>query len=263
MKLLLLIPLFTISSFSQTLGKKMIYQVNYELVSAVYGNKIITDYILLSSESESIYLTQESFSKINNKENFNIIADTINNKGEITNIVKVDTKNHLFYTYKDFEKDSLTFTNFANEKSYKVSEKNISFDWVITDEEKIISSYKCKKAVTHFRGRDYIAWFSEEIPIFNGPFKFNDLPGLIVEIYDSELKYSWIAKSIQLNKDLLKIEEPNLKYKLIDIKTSVIFSDKELINLVSLNQSRLPQNVTSEGLKIKRGTIELKYEWEE
>lgn len=261
MKLIVLI--FTITSFSQELSKKLVYQVNYELVSDVSGNKIVTDFILLSSDSKSMYLTRKNFEKINNKENLNIVQDTINNKDIIISIIKIDSKNHLFYIYKDFKKDTITFTNFANDQSYKISEKNINFEWIITTEEKTISSYKCKKATTHFRGRDYIAWFSEEIPIFNGPFKFNGLPGLIVEIYDSELKYSWIAKSIQLNKDLLEIEEPNLKYKLIDIKTSVNFSDKELINLVSLNQSRLPQNVRSEGLKIKRGAIELKYEWEE
>ena len=127
----------------------------------------------------------------------------------------------------------------------------------------MIGPYKCKKATTNFRGRDYIAWFSEDIPINDGPFKFNGLPGLIVEIYDTEAKYSWIIKSINFNNDISEIVEPNLNYKTIDIKTSVKISDEELKNLVSLNQSRLPMNAKSEGLIIKRANIELKYEWEE
>lgn len=259
----LFVLLFAIASFSQEKNKKMVYQINYELVSDVHGNKIITNYVLLSSGNKSMYFTKKNFDKINSNENFKIIGDTVNNKGDITNIVKIDSKNHLFYVYKDFLTDTISFTNFADNKSYKIFEKNIKFNWVIKAEEKMIGPYKCKKATTNFRGRDYIAWFSEDIPINDGPFKFNGLPGLIVEIYDTEAKYSWIIKSINFNNDISEIVEPNLNYKTIDIKTSVKISDEELKNLVSLNQSRLPMNAKSEGLIIKRANIELKYEWEE
>ena len=35
-------------------------------------------------------------------------------------------------------------------------------------------------ATTHFRGRDWKVWFSEEIPLPLGPWKLGGLPGLIL-----------------------------------------------------------------------------------
>jgi len=49
--------------------------------------------------------------------------------------------------------------------------------------------YLCHKATTRFRGRDYIAWYTEEIPFPYGPFKFGGLPGLIACIYDTQREH--------------------------------------------------------------------------
>lgn len=47
-----------------------------------------------------------------------------------------------------------------------------------------ILDYKCIKATTRFRGRDYTAWVTKELPINDGPWKFYGLPGLILQIED-------------------------------------------------------------------------------
>jgi GLPGLI family protein len=61
-----------------------------------------------------------------------------------------------------------------------------NFPWQLTEETKQIDSLLCTKATTKFRGRNYEAWFCPDIAIPNGPFKFGGLPGLIIEIYDTE-----------------------------------------------------------------------------
>ncbi|HAY3556703.1 MULTISPECIES: GLPGLI family protein [Elizabethkingia] len=53
--------------------------------------------------------------------------------------------------------------------------------------EKVIDKYKgytIQKATTEFAGRKWIAWFSSDIPIPDGPYKFYGLPGLILKIED-------------------------------------------------------------------------------
>ncbi|MCY1635974.1 GLPGLI family protein, partial [Marinifilum sp. D737] len=42
----------------------------------------------------------------------------------------------------------------------------------------------CKMATCNFAGRNYQAWYTIEIPISDGPYKFKGLPGLIVRIAD-------------------------------------------------------------------------------
>jgi len=57
-------------------------------------------------------------------------------------------------------------------------------EWKIGNETKMIESYVCKKATGKYKGRHYIAWFTEMIPIPDGPYVFKGLPGLILEVYD-------------------------------------------------------------------------------
>lgn len=76
--------------------------------------------------------------------------------------------------------------------------------WKILKERKEIDSMKCQKAITHFRGRDYTAWFSEEIFIPEGPYKFKGLPGLIVELSSEDGDYHYSL--VELKKNDQKIE---------------------------------------------------------
>ena len=63
--------------------------------------------------------------------------------------------------------------------------------WELTDELQTIQGYSCQKATCHWRGRDYEAWFTSEIPIRRGPWKFGGLPGLIVKISDAKKEYNF------------------------------------------------------------------------
>ncbi|TZG00096.1 GLPGLI family protein (plasmid) [Chryseobacterium panacisoli] len=64
-------------------------------------------------------------------------------------------------------------------------------NWKITSEQKMIGKYKSQKAETNYGGRNWIAWFTTELPFSNGPYVFNGLPGLIVSIQDSNNEYSF------------------------------------------------------------------------
>lgn len=68
------------------------------------------------------------------------------------------------------------------------------FDWKILNEKEKIGTYNTQKATTEFGGRKWTAWFSSEIPLQDGPYKFHGLPGLIVKIEDDGKNYSWELK---------------------------------------------------------------------
>lgn len=72
-------------------------------------------------------------------------------------------------------------------------EKN-DFQWKIEPQTAKISGYNAQKATTTFRGRNWEAWFTSELPFQDGPYKFHGLPGLIVKIEDTDKHYSWVLK---------------------------------------------------------------------
>lgn len=73
--------------------------------------------------------------------------------------------------------------------------------WKISDETKNIGNFKAQKATVNFGGRHWEAWFSTELPFSEGPYKFRGLPGLILELKDSNENYLF---SFVGNKNLAK-----------------------------------------------------------
>lgn len=79
---------------------------------------------------------------------------------------------------------------------FYTSESADNFKWEIKDSVKFIGKYLCKKATTKYAGRNYIAWYSEDIGISDGPYKFTGLPGLILELYDTNKIFIYSVISI-------------------------------------------------------------------
>lgn len=75
--------------------------------------------------------------------------------------------------------------------SYLLEESFPSMAWEIQDELKELGGFMSQKAVTAFGGREYIVWFTAEIPLQAGPWKLQGLPGLILEAtsVDGEVKF--------------------------------------------------------------------------
>ena len=58
-------------------------------------------------------------------------------------------------------------------------------NWKIEFEKKKIDKFEVQKATLDFGGRTWTAWFSQDFPFQDGPYKFQGLPGLILEMEDS------------------------------------------------------------------------------
>ncbi len=93
---------------------------------------------------------------------------------------------------KDFKNKQIDHTDNVGGEHYRYQEELPNFNWVISTEQKKIWDYTCQKATCDFRGRIYEAWFTTEIPVKDGPWKFHGLPGLILEVYDIQKHYSFV-----------------------------------------------------------------------
>ena len=79
---------------------------------------------------------------------------------------------------------------------YLYEEDSPVFNWQLETEESEWLGYKCRKATCTFRGRHYTAWYAPGISVNNGPWKFTDLPGLILRVADARGDYVFDATAL-------------------------------------------------------------------
>ncbi len=117
-------------------------------------------------------------------------------------------------TFKDFSKDTLMAVYPVIRRYKKVGERIPHISWKLEESTKEILGYKCKKATATFRGRNYIAYYTPEISVFDGPFKFSGLPGLILSVVEDNKKISFEAVYLERKKVIAvpanPIEKENL-----------------------------------------------------
>ena len=59
-------------------------------------------------------------------------------------------------------------------------------NWILHEDTATISGFICKRATTHYRGRDWEVYYTSDIPLSRGPWKLWGLPGLIVHATDAD-----------------------------------------------------------------------------
>jgi len=104
--------------------------------------------------------------------------------GDLTIIASGSGTPESYYTVP--AKNILQQTYSLNGENYLVDEEFPKLNWKIEQETKAIGGYNCQKAETYFKGRNYTAWFTTDIPFQAGPWKLQGLPGLILEASDSK-----------------------------------------------------------------------------
>lgn len=117
-------------------------------------------------------------------------------------------------------KDGIVTHQNRIKRLYEYDEDMPDFKWQFEKGRKKILGYNCRKASVKYRGRNYVAWYSAEIPINNGPYVFQGLPGLILEIEDVEGIFHFLAKGIDKKpidiyfedqKNILKVSRQKLR----------------------------------------------------
>ena len=95
--------------------------------------------------------------------------------------------------------DRLATTNILCE------EDNERPEWQLHPETMTILSYPCQKATCRFKGRDYTAWYTMDIPLSDGPWKLHGLPGLILKAEDSRGHFSFTCTGLEQSRDAKSI----------------------------------------------------------
>jgi GLPGLI family protein len=149
---------------------KIEYQVRFnDMYDRGRNDRLHTGYLLISGGLSRYYTIEKEKYKPKNEHDILIMPDTANQV--FTNM----SSGVLISQESDIRG-----------KMFFVSDSLYPMKWMISSEERMIDSLNCVRAECSFRGRKYIAWFTTEIPLPYGPWKMGGLPGLIVDLQDSE-----------------------------------------------------------------------------
>jgi len=99
--------------------------------------------------------------------------------------------------------------------TYLINDAMPAIDWKISGDTATFGGLHCQKATTHFKGRDYTAWFCPDMPLHVGPWKLNGLPGVIVQAYDTKKDVQFMFDGVEK----VFVAVPDKQEKLAEVRS--------------------------------------------
>lgn len=169
------------------------YKLNLENPDDVYSKKMILDF----------------------KNNISIFRDSLDKKNDSIKLNNGNGRYNMGVENKFYVKKNLAQKRIEKVITYLGTDYLLPVEeilnWNITSEQKFIGKYKSQKAETNYGGRNWIAWFTTELPFSDGPYIFNGLPGLIVSIQDSNNEYSFNLIEVKKGGSIFDARKKNSK----------------------------------------------------
>lgn len=108
-------------------------------------------------------------------------------------------------------------------------------DWQLTDSTVTVCGYPCKKATGTYGGREWNVWYTEEIPVPYGPWKFVGLPGLVIKAVDSDSIHCFTAISFRHGTGAIQTDDiPNvIKMNHDKFEEQKYLSDKDHFGVIN------------------------------
>lgn len=162
--------------------------------------KVKNQYILLANTSESKFYSPrtEYIDSINSTpEGKAIYQEMARNAYLGGNMKQMPRRDGKYYVVKSLPGHILRYYDSVGLDKFYYEETPGEWHWTIGADTKEILGYECIAAETDYHGRKWTVWFAPEIPIQNGPWKLDGLPGLILEATSADGQYSFTATGIQ------------------------------------------------------------------
>ena len=178
-----IIALF-LAQLSMAQTSRFVYQVTMKSDSTDKANATIETARLDISPEKSLFYGEGRIKRDSvmqrMRETRNFDRNAMQNlRSSIDYIVEKDLIKNITYFKTRLGRDQYTY------------EEDRKMDWKILPETVKIGEYEAQKAETTFAGRKWYAWFTQDIPFQDGPYKFKGLPGLIVKVEDAKGDYSF------------------------------------------------------------------------
>lgn len=156
------------------------------------------------SDNMLLQIGPDGLSKFSSYKNLTIDSILMRSTPEQIATAAMDGKlsNGEFMTiYKNYPDGKLTHTEKICEDWFSYTEDMPPLDWELTDSVATVLGYQCQSARCRFRGREWRVFYTEEIPLSDGPWKLHGLPGLIMKVSDAKGHYIFECIGIKSKAD--------------------------------------------------------------
>jgi len=207
MKKTIFILLLLISTFSLAQGTRIIYE--YKFASSLEKKDSLETelmYLDIKKNGSEFYSRQKFVSDSTRDAYFKkqIQMGSTNFNYRSGNTGKVGFS--VSKTYPDFE--VVLHTGIGNSRFLVKNENPVV--WKILPDKKKVGQFEVQKATADFGGRSWTAWFSQDFPFQDGPYKFYGLPGLILELEDASGTQSFKFLGSKKFDEVVKIEKEDI-----------------------------------------------------
>lgn len=212
---ILTIPLFAqFFDFPSEVIDKANLIVTYNLSYKQDTNKLDfqrqEEMLLFVGEKTSLFISKNLY-------NLRQLGTIAEREGRLDSFIDEMSEGHYrtrftFEIYKNYPAGMLSYADKVIPSSFIYEEKLSAFQWELLNEDSLIGAYAVQKARLRYGGRLWYAWYTLEIPVSDGPYKFSGLPGLILKISDSQGHYVFEMTAIERLKEAVAIAFYDMDY---------------------------------------------------
>lgn len=143
---------------------------------------------------------------------------------------KEENNGYPVQIYKQKSNNEITsvFNAYVENIQYSQQIKEMQ-QWNIVNAVDTLLGYPCQKATNQYAGRKYTAWFTMDIPLSDGPWKFYGLPGLILKVEDDTQTFSFVAIGIEQYRDNVEIAKDIAEYDTSNLSDFNKFIEKQIL----------------------------------
>lgn len=139
---------------------------------------------------------------------------------------------NIWYTDHNTGKFNMMKSVFGS--NFYVEDSIPAIEWRLTNENRIIAGFNCRKAVGKIMDSVYVfAFYTDEITISGGPCSINGLPGMIMGLTIPRMYASWIATKVMVNNVDVSVIKPVAAKKYftnLTLKNTIKERTKEWVN---------------------------------
>lgn len=199
----LVVPILMVcqSVYAQSFDKVM-YRITYK-------TRFVKDTLERDSNSNYRYLDDEmrldigrkcnAFYSSREKQLYDYWAEAMKRGGEASpDMQRPAYVNLTLKSFRNYPEGSNTWMISSGlYGSYRFEEPMSEPQWSLCADTCTILGYSCSKAETYYKGRHWTAWYTDEIPIGQGPWFLSGLPGLILKAEDARLQWVFTAVGLE------------------------------------------------------------------